>query len=230
VLLAVAVQLPTPRELLAQAPTEPGSIQGVAILAPRLTSQHRRVRIYAEPGAESAAPPATENPLENVVIYLEEGPRGPIPPRGPSEPAMRQHGERFVPHVLPIVVGTAVAFPNDDPIYHNVFSLSGTKSFDLGRYSRGQSRTVTFNKAGVVQVFCHIHADMSGYIIVLGNVLFTKPDSAGRFAIEGVPPGDYRLVAWHERIRPISQQVRVSAGRMTEVRVSIPLAEAPDSS
>jgi hypothetical protein len=143
---------------------------------------------------------------------------------------MRQHGERFVPHVLPIVVGTTVTFPNDDPIYHNVFSLSATRSFDLGRFSRGQSRTVTFNKTGIVQVFCHIHADMSAYIIVLGNPLFGKPDSTGRFTIEGVPPGEYRLTAWHERIRPISQPVRVTAGAMTQVEVSIPLAEFPDSS
>jgi plastocyanin len=221
--------LSTDRPAAAQAQDGSGRIEGVAFLAPRLTSQHQRVRIYSEPGARETAPGPAESPLENVVVYLEAAPRG-AGGSGGSEPAMRQRDERFVPHVLPIVAGTAVAFPNDDPIYHNVFSLSRAKSFDLGRFARGESRTIVFPRAGLVQVFCHIHADMSAYILVLDNPFFAKPDSSGHFAIDGIPPGEYRLVAWHERIHPISQPVRVVAGQTTAVRLSIPLSESPDSS
>jgi plastocyanin len=221
--------LSTDRPAAAQAQDGSGRIEGVAFLAPRLTSQHQRVRIYSEPGARETAPGPAESPLENVVVYLEAAPRG-AGGSGGSEPAMRQRDERFVPHVLPIVAGTAVAFPNDDPIYHNVFSLSRAKSFDLGRFARGESRTIVFPRAGLVQVFCHIHADMSAYILVLDNRFFAKPDSSGHFAIDGIPPGEYRLVAWHERIHPISQPVRVVAGQTTAVRLSIPLSESPDSS
>jgi plastocyanin len=221
--------LSTDRPAAAQAQDGSGRIEGVAFLAPRLTSQHQRVRIYSEPGARETAPGPAESPLENVVVYLEAAPRG-AGGSGGSEPTMRQRDERFVPHVLPIVAGTAVAFPNDDPIYHNVFSLSRAKSFDLGRFARGESRTIVFPRAGLVQVFCHIHADMSAYILVLDNRFFAKPDSSGHFAIDGIPPGEYRLVAWHERIHPISQPVRVVAGQTTAVRLSIPLSESPDSS
>jgi plastocyanin len=213
----------------AQEGGSPGRLEGVAILAPRLTSQHRRVRIYAEPGAREKAPGAAEHPLENVVLYLDSVPGSQMAARPAPPPTMRQSEERFVPHVLPILVGTTVDFPNDDPIYHNVFSLSQAKSFDLGRYARGQARSVTFSKPGIIQVFCHIHADMSAYILVLRTPFFARPDSTGRFLIDGIPPGEYRLVTWHERIRPISQVVRIPPGTVTTIRVSIPLAESPDS-
>jgi plastocyanin len=211
------------RAAQAQAAEPTGRIDGVATLARKLTSQHRRVRIYAEPSAREAVARVDEDPLQNVVIYLEDAPAGADAGAG-AAPAMRQRGERFVPHVLPVVVGSAVAFPNDDPIYHNVFSLSQARSFDLGRFPKGESRSVTFPRAGVVQLFCHIHADMSGYILVLRNGFFAKPDSAGRFSLSGIPPGDYRLVAWHERIRPVAHPVRVTAGGTTEIAVSIPLS------
>lgn len=138
---------------------------------------------------------------------------------------MRQRGERFVPHVLPVLVGTAVEFPNEDPIYHNVFSLSRAGTFDLGRYPRGQSKTVRFQTPGVVQVFCHIHADMSGFILVLDTPFFTVPDATGRYSLEGIPPGEYRLIAWHERIRPVATAVRVESGGVTPLDLHIPLPE-----
>jgi hypothetical protein len=140
---------------------------------------------------------------------------------------LRQRGERFVPHVLSIRAGTTVQFPNDDPLFHNVFSLSRLKSFDLGRYPKGSSRPVTFSSAGIVPVFCHIHADMSGYIVVFDHPFFVTPDSAGRFALEGVPAGDYQLVAWHERIHPFTLPVHVEAGRTTTLDVRLPYLGPP---
>jgi plastocyanin len=214
---------PGAETLAAQSPdAETGRIEGLAVLSAKLASQHRRVRVYTEPGGRSVAPPAAESPLENVIIYLEAPPGGTRPT---AMPAMHQHEERFVPHVLPVLVGTTVEFPNDDPIFHSVFSLSSTKSFDLGRYPRGESKSVTFPRPGVVQVFCHIHADMSAVIMVLDNPFFTVPDSAGRFTLDDVPPGDYRLVAWHERIRPVTARVRVEAGRTSTLQVSVPLSD-----
>jgi len=203
---------------------ETGRIEGTATISHRLTRERPRVRIYSEPGTAPPAP-AEESPFASVVLYLESVPRQPArPPAVP--PVLRQHGERFVPHVLPVVAGTTVDFPNDDPIYHNVFSLSRTRTFDLGRYPQGSSRSVRFDTPGVVQVFCHIHADMSGYILVLENPFFVIPDAQGRFALEGVPPGDYRLIAWHERIRPMVTPVHVDAGRTATLQLAIPI---PDS-
>jgi plastocyanin len=215
-----------------QAPSA-GRLEGTARISSRLTAARLRVRVYSEPGDAGpppAAAPTGTNPFANVVLYLEDAEAlrssDPPAPGGAPLPVMRQHEERFEPHVLPVIQGTTIAFPNDDPIYHNVFSLSRARSFDLGRYPQGESKSLRFGSAGVVQVFCHIHADMNGYILVLPNRYFISPDSLGHFVIDGVPPGEYRLVAWHERIRPIVTVVRVDAGRTTMLDLSIPLAEA----
>jgi hypothetical protein len=138
---------------------------------------------------------------------------------------MRQEGLAFVPHVLPVVRGTSVEFPNSDPVFHNVFSLSRAASFDLGRFPRGETRTLKFDTPGVVKVFCHIHSDMGAVIMVLDNPFFTAPDHDGRFRIDGLPPGDYRITAWHERARPSTHAVHVDAGGAAHVAFSIPLTE-----
>jgi hypothetical protein len=211
-----------------QAPSA-GRLEGTAHISSRLTATRLRVRVYSEPGdpGQPPAAPTPRNPFANVVLYLDDAEllRSTDPPALVPVPVMRQHQERFEPHVLPVMQGATISFPNDDPIYHNVFSLSRARTFDLGRYRQGESKSLRFGSAGVVQVFCHIHADMNGYILVLPNRYFISPDSAGHFVIDGVPPGEYRLVAWHERIRPIVTVVRVDAGRTTLLDLSIPLAE-----
>ncbi|HEV8150490.1 MAG TPA: hypothetical protein VGP61_09940 [Gemmatimonadales bacterium] len=205
-----------------------GRIEGIASIATSLTTPRARVRVYEEPGSAPARPRREENPLANVVIYLEPTPalrNAAVREMAHRLPEVRQRGEHFVPHVLPVLVGTTVGFPNDDPIFHNVFSLSSIKSFDLGRYPRGSSRTVTFSRAGIVPVFCHIHADMNGFILVLDTPFFVSPDANGHFVIEGVPPGDYRLITWHERIRPMQAAVHIEAGGTTTLQLRIPLPE-----
>jgi plastocyanin len=209
---------------------ETGRIEGLASIATSLSVPRPRVRVYDEPGSPPAKLHREPYPLANVVLYLESTPtlRQAAPPTSAARsPELRQSGERFVPHVLPVQAGTTVQFPNDDPLFHNVFSLSRVKSFDLGRYPKGSTRAVTFGSAGVVPVFCHIHADMSAYIVVLDHPFFVTPDSAGRFALEGIPPGDYKLVAWHERIRPFTLPVHVEAGRTTTLDVRLPFADRP---
>jgi plastocyanin len=218
-MLAMATALSGTQPAAAQT----GRIEGVATISLRLTTVRHRIRVYDEPGTSAPRPRVDDHPFANVVLYLESVQGG---ERRPSEaPEMPQRGERFMPHVLPVLAGSVVQFPNDDPIYHNVFSLSRARTFDLGRYARGTSKGVEFPAPGLVQVFCHIHADMSGYILVLENPFFVQPDAQGRFRLEGIPPGEYRLIAWHERIRPNVTTVRVAAGQATPVNVSIPISE-----
>jgi plastocyanin len=202
-----------------------GRIEGVASIAPVLTATRPRIRVYDEPGTPPPKPPRNEQALANAVIYLDAAPalRGLTPPIAHSAAALHQRDETFVPHVLPVVVGTTVEFPNDDPLFHDVFSLSSAHTFDLQRYPQGTSRTVSFSRPGVVEVFCHIHADMSAYILVLGNAFFVSPDSSGHFVLDGVPPGDYQMVAWYERSHPVVTRVHVDAGRTTRQDVRIPI-------
>ena len=202
-----------------------GRIEGNTILAPSLTARKVRFRLYSSygPGELPPRPPTTANEMANVVIHLDQVSPGASVAAPHGAATMEQLDERFVPHVLPVMVGSAVGFPNHDPVFHNVFSLSGTRSFDLGRYPKGASKSVRFDRPGVVQVFCHIHSDMSAVILVLPNAFYTTPDSTGRFVIDGVPPGEYRITAWHERIRPITRTITVTAGGSTTQDFTIPV-------
>jgi len=114
-----------------------------------------------------------------------------------------------VPHVLAVRVGTVVDFPNDDRIYHNVFSLSKAKRFDLGRYAKGQSKSIVFDQPGIVRVFCDIHSHMSAFILVFSHRFFAVTDDQRRYEIDRVPPGTYTLVAWYEGVVRQSRSVTV---------------------
>ena len=143
---------------------------------------------------------APRRPVEfrPAVVYLDTAPGGAFELPEPGRAAMDQRDQAFVPHVLAITVGTTVDFPNSDLTFHNVFSLSRTRTFDLGRYSRGRSKSVRFDRPGVVQVFCDIHSHMSAYILVFAHRYFAVTDKGGAFAIPGIPPGSYTLAVWHE--------------------------------
>ena len=143
------------------------------------------------------------------VVYLESGPRGVFETVYATHAVMDQRGERFVPHVLAITTGTIVDFPNSDHIYHNVFSLSRTKSFDLGRYAAGRSKQVRFDRPGIVRVFCDIHSHMNAFILVFGHPFFSLTDADGRYRIDNVPPGTYNLIAWNEGIASETRSVTV---------------------
>ncbi|HKW50615.1 MAG TPA: carboxypeptidase regulatory-like domain-containing protein, partial [Candidatus Eisenbacteria bacterium] len=124
-------------------------------------------------------------------------------------PAMEQKDQAFGPRVLAVPVGASVAFPNRDPIFHSVFSVSPVKRFDLGKYGRGKSKSVTFTKAGVVNVYCDIHSDMAGFILVVPNHAFVQPDADGRFALPSLPPGTYTVVAWHPDLKSVRRTVQI---------------------
>ena len=134
------------------------------------------------------------------VVYLETAPRAAFDPNEEPRASMDQRNENFVPHVLPIIAGTTVDFPNDDSTYHSVFSLSKPKPFNLGRYATGRSKAVRFDQPGIVRVFCDIHSHMSAFILVFAHRYFTVTDEDGRYRLPNVPAGSYTLTVWNETV------------------------------
>jgi plastocyanin len=143
------------------------------------------------------------------VVYLDPAPRAAFDAREEPQARMDQRNETFVPHVLAIMAGTTVDFPNSDHTYHNVFSLSKTKSFDLGRYAVGRSKAIRFERPGIVRVFCDIHSHMSAFILVFAHRYFAVTDEDGRYRIDTVPPGTYNVMTWNESTPLDSQRVAV---------------------
>jgi plastocyanin len=132
-----------------------------------------------------------------VVVYLE-GPVASAPPARASGPLeFAQRGEAFRPQLLVVPVGARVVFPNDDPLFHNVFSYSRPKRFDLGRYPKGESKAVVFDRPGYVKVLCEVHKWMRAGILVVENPYYAIVPPSGRFRIDEIPPGRYRVVVEH---------------------------------
>lgn len=216
-----------------------GRLEGTVNLGERLKQKRMRFALYPQDAQQALAEvhrsplgKGREDEFRNVVVYLESTPTlqaalraGTATAPSAAPLSIYQDGLSFVPHVLPVLRGSTVDFPNSDPVFHNVFSLARAASFDLGRYPRGEARSVRFDTAGIVKVFCHIHSDMSAVVMVLDNPFFVVPDSEGRFRLDGLPPGEYKAVAWHERARLSRRTVRIEAGRATTVTFDIPLSE-----
>lgn len=226
--LGLAALLPMGSICIAAETLHSGVIRGTVHITRKLTEQRMRFRLY--PGFNPAPPPpdpdARQDEWRNIVIYLKSAPAAvPVSHVGDSTITMAQEGETFIPHVLPILIGSTVEFPNHDPIFHNVFSLSGTKSFDLGRYPQGNSKVVKFDQTGIIPVFCHIHSDMSAIIMVLDNPYFTVPEADGRYRIDSIPAGTYTLVAWHERSEPVEIQVHLRGDQALEVNITVPIED-----
>ena len=151
----------------------------------------------------------TPAPRRRAVVYLDPAPRAAFDFSDMPRARMDQRNEAFAPHVLAIVAGTTVDFPNSDPTYHNVFSLSKPKRFDLGRYAAGRSKAVRFDQPGIVRVFCDIHSHMSAFILVFSHRYFAVTDEDGRYRIDNVPQGTYSVVAWHESLPSDTRRVSV---------------------
>jgi len=159
--------------------------------------------------------------LLRSVVYLEAAPRGAFDAQEGGRAVMDQRNETFVPHLLAITTGTTVEFPNSDKFYHNVFSLSKTKRFDLGRYAAGESKRIVFDKPGIVRVFCEIHSHMNAFILVFNHPYFAVSDEDGRYHIDNIPPGTYNVVAWHEGDSAEPRPVTVPDGSAAELDFTI---------
>ena len=134
---------------------------------------------------------------------------GPMPKLTPARKLVLQRGKAFVPRVLAVAAGSSIVFRNEDPINHNVFSLS--PHLDTGLYGQGGEKEETFDKPGVVQLLCNIHSQMIGYVVVVDTPLFAQADATGAFSIKGVPPGEYDVEAWHENAsQPTRQKLVVT--------------------
>ena len=153
--------------------------------------------------------------LRDFVVFIEGKVTNGIPADAVTkqivtQKELTQKDATFTPHVMPVVTGTTVKWPNKDDILHNVFSMSEAKPFDLDLYKGDPpGKAVTFDKPGRVDVFCSIHSQMHCIVLVLENPYFAMTDSKGRYAIQNVPAGTYQLKAWHERLPPQSKEITV---------------------
>ena len=202
----------------------PLSVHGLAARAGAIRGRVELRRIASSPErrpnvADLGTPTALRDISDRLksVVYLASAPRGAFDEVEPGHVVLDQRDERFVPHVLAVTTGTIVDFPNSDRIYHNVFSLSKTKPFDLGRYAAGHSRPVRFDRPGVVRVFCDIHSHMNAFILVFGHPFFSLTDTDGRYRIDNVPPGTYNLIAWNEGVSSEPKPVMVPEGGAAEL-------------
>jgi plastocyanin len=198
-----------------------GAVEGTVRLEVTRPPEPPMLSPYARRRYEPPAP-SNESPSSprNVVVYVVVGGRS--SPSAPADVSIVQQDQTIVPHVTAIKTGTRVHFPNRDGVFHNLFSLGEPRPFNLGRYAPGSSRSVTFEKAGVVRMFCDIHSQMGGIILVVDTPYFTQPDESGRFRIEGLPVGRHTLVAWHESAGPVSSEIVVTAGGVARADFNLP--------
>jgi plastocyanin len=204
-----------------------GDVNGHAFVTKRLTKRVLSPVVYNLRGtAAPAAPLGTEpvNEFDRMVVILQGGK---LPPRPAVTVVLNQQGARFDPELIVVPTGSTVQFPNLDPIFHNVFSLSKARKFDLGYYPQGQTRAVKFNDAGVVQVYCHIHAAMYAAIVVTDSPWYAKPGADGGFSFSNVPAGRYRLTVWHKIAGYRKLDVVVPETGSVEVNVSVPVDMEP---
>lgn len=182
----------------------------------------RPVERRPDTAATGGAGPRDAPDLRRGVVYLDTAPRSAFDEREPTRAVMDQRNERFVPHVLAVMVGTVVDFPNSDRTYHNVFSLSRAQRFDLGRYAAGKSKAVRMDRPGVVRVFCDIHSHMNAFVLVFNHPYFDISDEDGRYALPAVPPGSYTVVGWYEGEARVTRPVVVPASGWAELDLVVP--------
>jgi plastocyanin len=159
----------------------------------------------------------------NILVYLTKAPSGSMDP-SKTNFVMDQRNLEFIPHVMPILVGASVQFPNNDEVDHNIFSMSRTKKFNLGSYKPGDSKAVLFDKPGIVEVRCDVHAEMAAYILVMKNPYFAVTDKKGNFQIPDanylqqaglkdqadLATGKYFIKTWHEKLKTQKEAITIT--------------------
>jgi plastocyanin len=162
-------------------------------------------------GVISGTISATQAKLKKDCVVYIDNVAGQWPPTQGAE--INQKGLVFIPHVLPVVVGTTINFLNHDNVLHNVFSPDETaEKFNLGTWPPGEVRTYTFNKLGSAALLCNVHTEMEGYVVVLQNPYFAVTDENGNYTIKDVPPGAYTLKIWNKKLKGNPQQIKVQEG------------------
>ena len=197
-------------------------LSGQIVITKKLTKKQVTLPSYQLRGVTAAPAPADSeriNEYRDMVIFLE----GRLPDaEKPIRTELVQRNQHFEPQLLVVPAGSTVSFPNADPIFHNVFSLSATKKFDLGYYPEGHTRVVKFDEAGVVQVYCHLHPNMYAAVVVTPNQWYARPADDGSFRLSDVPPGTYQLVAWHTRAGFFRRTIQVGTDNPPALILNIP--------
>lgn len=170
----------------------------------------------------------------NVLVYLTKAPSGSVD-LSKTNFVMDQRNLEFRPHVLPVLVGSTVQFPNNDQVDHNIFSMSRTKKFNLGSYKPGDSKTVEFDKPGIVELRCDVHAEMAAYILVMKSPYFAVTDKKGNFQIpdanylqqagledlSDLAPGKYFIKSWHEKLKTQKKSIPVPENGDVTVQLNL---------
>jgi plastocyanin len=202
-----------------------GEIRSHVTITQGLTKKRVTLPAYQLRGGPVKSPPPVStsvDELSRVAVYLE-GPD--LSPGKPLHLEMKQHSRQFEPDILVVPIGSTISFPNADPIFHNVFSLSQAKAFDLGYYPSGQSRTLRFDKPGIAQVYCHLHPNMSGAIVVVPSAWYAQPGANGSLIFSDVPAGDYKIVAWHKSAGFLGRRIHVPETGSIDIELPIPLLD-----
>jgi plastocyanin len=205
---------------------------GFFVLLAMIAARHlhaEEIRGRVELLAKGGKGPARGSDVQQGIVYFE--------PKGGAGKALRApekafqmvtRQKSFVPRVLAVPQGSRIAFPNQDPILHNVFSLSPGNPFDLGIYREPDTKEKRFDQPGLVRVFCNVHHGMVAYILVLATPFFTSPAADGSFTLSGLPKGPGRLTVWHEQTEPWTADLTLPAGpaplspRLEVVRPQVP--------
>jgi plastocyanin len=162
---------------------------------------------------------------DTIVIFKPDAPLHVRPLSGDLTMAM--HGKSFIPHVLPVTVGSTVRFPNGDAILHNVFSTSTDNEFDMGLYGTGDGKSRTFMHAGLVRVYCNVHHEMFAYILVLDTPYFTRVQEDGSFELHNLPAGSGQLLVWHPRTQLWQQTLAQVTPEALDLRLVVVRSGVP---
>jgi plastocyanin len=203
-------------------------VSGTILIKKRLTrrSVTASVSVYQRGTGVELGRDKEDDPIayerSRVAVYIESV-SSPGGDASAVSAEVQQRDRRFVPDLVVVPAGSTVSFPNMDPIFHNIYSLSKAKSFDLGSYDKGQTRKVVFSKAGIVDVYCHLHPNMTATVVVTPSRWYALADRNGHYDMPDVPPGHYTVVAWHRSAGFFRRNITVSEGRGATADFFIPV-------
>ncbi len=212
---------PTPSPSPAPAPTVAAMVDKKSDVKPAVSVNAARDPKPAKPTKEPAATGAGTvvgkvSGGAGAIVYVED-----IVQTARGTATMKQEGKQFLPQVLVVQKGTKVDFPNRDAIFHNVFSVTPDNTFDLGSYRQGESKSVTMSKPGVVTVYCNMHPQMVGHILVVPNGNYVRAGNDGFFRLTNVPAGPHRIVAWAPNSKPVVVSTTVNDGEVATVEMKL---------